>query len=114
MCLSCMSMWVDSICSKTRTDNGCKVWRDVPATKVNAQLLGKCLAERCLACAWRAVQQHYPVPADQLIIHLLVSKQQRAGGILQQARLDLCVIHQAFPKAVELTGGQLPFPAAKV
>lgn len=39
------------------------------------------------------MKQNNPVPADELIVDMSVSKQQGTGGILQQAQLDLGVKH---------------------
>lgn len=40
-----------------------------------------------------------------------VGKQQGTKGILQQARLDLCVIDQALPQPMKLSRWELPFSA---
>jgi len=40
-----------------------------------------------------------------------IGKQQGTKGILQQARLDLCVVDQALPQPMELSRWQLPFSA---
>lgn len=60
---------------------------------MNAELLGQSLAEGCFACSRGPVKQDNPIPADQLIVDMSVSKQQSTGGILQQTQLDLGVKH---------------------
>lgn len=39
------------------------------------------------------MKQDDPVPADELVVDMSVSKEESAGGILQQAQLDLGVEH---------------------
>ncbi len=84
---------------------------DIPASKVYTELLGQGFTQGGFAGARRPMKQHYSVPADQLVVHMPVSKQQGTEGILQQARLDLCVIDQALPQPMELSRWQLPFSA---
>ena len=74
----------------------------IPASKVYAEFLSQGFTQRS-ASARRPMKQYHPVPADQLIVDMLVSKKQGAEGVLQQAGLDLCIIHEALPKSMKLT-----------
>ena len=85
-------------------------WVFVPASKVNAELLGKRFTEGCLASARWPMQQHHSVPADQLIVDPLVSKQQSTECILEKPQLDFCVVDQTLPQAMEVPRRKLPFP----
>lgn len=85
----------------------CQVWSNVksasiPASKVYAEFLGQGFTQGSFASARGPMKQHHSVPADQLIVDMLVSKKQGAEGILQQAGLDLCIVHKALPKSVKL------------
>ena len=73
----------------------------VPLAQPHAELLGQRLAQRRLASARWAVQQHDLVPRHQIGIYAGLRESEGGGGMTQQPLLHICVIDQRVPQTME-------------